>query len=70
MSRTIQQQLALIQVLKPCDEPAPEKSWLRQMADRAGHPPGVRHAPEVVIEAMLGRWSDQYQTELQKLRGK
>ena len=49
--------------------PPPEKSWLRQMADRAGRPPGVRHQPKDVIGAFLNGLGDWYVTELRKAKG-
>jgi hypothetical protein len=72
MTRTIQQQLTLIQVLKPCDEPAPkrEKSRLRQRADRAGIPPDVQVPLETAVDSMLEQWSAQYLAAMRQLMEK
>lgn len=70
MSRTLQDQLA--QVITPdAHAPTPRiKSELRRMADRAGHPAGVKHAPETVINGFLGRLNEWYLGNLQQSRGK
>jgi hypothetical protein len=44
----------------------PEQSWLRQMSNRAGHDPKVKHSPEVVLSAFCDRLVAWHRRELQK----
>jgi hypothetical protein len=68
MSRTIQQQLeALVSPQAATAEgPAPEPSWLRQMANRSGFDPTAKPELETVANAFTDRLSQWFQSETQR----
>jgi hypothetical protein len=67
MSRTIQQQLeARVPPQAASEAPAPEPSWLRQMANRSGFDPTAKPELETVANAFTDRLSQWFQSETQR----